>query len=121
VACWDARVARLNAAFADNELPLEAANIVSVVTLGYTVPSRYNWMFQFYLRAHGLALNWTGTGRLIFSHDYTDADFDAVIDAVVAAGHAMRRDGWWWMPVGQTNRRIGRQIGWEMLKARLAR
>ena len=29
-------------------------------------PSRYNWMLQFYLRAHGLALSWVGTGRLIF-------------------------------------------------------
>ena len=43
-------------------------------------PSRYNWMFQYYLRAEGLALSWVGTGRLIFSHDYTDADFEAVAD-----------------------------------------
>jgi hypothetical protein len=34
-------------------------------------PSRYNWMLQFYLRAEGLALSWVGTGRLIFSLNYT--------------------------------------------------
>jgi len=118
---WQARVARLNAALTANELPLAAAHIGSVVTLGYTAPSRYNWMFQFYLRAQGLALNWTGTGRLIFSHDYSEADFNAVIDAIVDAGHAMHRDGWWWHPAGQTNRRIGRQITGEMIRARLGR
>ena len=34
-------------------------------------PSRYNWMLQYYLRAEGLALSWVGTGRLIFSLNYT--------------------------------------------------
>ena len=32
---------------------------------------RYNWMLQYYLRSEGLALSWIGTGRLIFSLDYT--------------------------------------------------
>ena len=43
------------------------------------MPSRYNWMLQYYLRAEGLALSWVGTGRLIFSLNFTDADFDAVV------------------------------------------
>ena len=42
-------------------------------------------MLQYYLRAEGLALSWVGTGRLIFSLNYTDADFEAVLDRFVAA------------------------------------
>ena len=57
-------------------------------------------MFQYYLRAQGLALSWVGTARLIFSLNYSDADFAAVADRVVAAAEAMRRDGWWWQESG---------------------
>ena len=63
----------------------------SIWTVVYTQPSRYNWMLQYYLRAEGLALSWVGTGRLIFSLDYTDADFAAVADRFVAAARAMQR------------------------------
>ena len=40
-------------------------------------------MLQYYLRAEGLALSWIGTGRLIFSLNYTDADFEAVAERFV--------------------------------------
>ena len=58
------------------ELPVQVANMSSIWTVCYTRPSRYNWMLQYYLRAEGLALSWIGTGRLIFSLNYTEADFD---------------------------------------------
>ena len=64
---------------------MQVANLSSIWTVFYTQPSRYNWMLQFYLRAEGLALSWVGTGRLIFSLNYTQADFDAVADRFVAA------------------------------------
>ena len=32
-------------------------------------------MLQFYLRQQGLALSWVGTGRFIFSLNYTGDDF----------------------------------------------
>ena len=38
----------------------------------------------------GLALSWVGTGRLIFSLNYSDADFEAVADSFVAAARAMQ-------------------------------
>ena len=47
-------------------------------------------MFQYYLRAEGLALSWVGTGRFIFSLNYTDAEFAAVADRFVAAARAMQ-------------------------------
>jgi glutamate-1-semialdehyde 2,1-aminomutase len=78
-------------------------------------------MFQYYLRAEGLALSWVGTGRLIFSLNYTDADFDAVADRFVAAARAMEQDGWFWCPPGATNRTVKRAIFRETIAARFAR
>ncbi len=63
-------------------------------------------MLQYYLRAEGLALSWVGTGRLIFSLNYTDADFDAVAERFVAAAEKMKRDGWWWRDARSTNKNI---------------
>jgi glutamate-1-semialdehyde 2,1-aminomutase len=84
-------------------------------------PSRYNWMFQFYLRAEGLALSWIGTGRLIFSLNYTDADFAAVTDRFVAAAKAMRRDGFWWHDPLATNKSIKRRVLREIMARRFGR
>ena len=78
-------------------------------------------MFQYYLRAEGLALSWVGSGRLIFSHDYSDADFAAVADRFVSAARAMYADGWWWRLPETTNATIRRQILREALAARLDR
>jgi glutamate-1-semialdehyde 2,1-aminomutase len=99
-------------------LPVRVANMSSIWTVCYTQPSRYNWMLQYYLRAEGLALAWIGTGRLIFSLNYTDADFDAVADRFVAAAKAMNEDGWWWCDPAMTNRSIKRAIFKEMIAHR---
>jgi glutamate-1-semialdehyde 2,1-aminomutase len=86
----------------------------SIWTVLYTEPSRYNWMLQFYLRAHGLALSWVGTGRFIFSLNYSDADFEQVLQRFVAAAKDMQQDGWWWTDPTQTNKTIRRSILKEM-------
>ena len=117
---WNARAERLNARLEADELPVRVANMSSIWTVSYTKPSRYNWMLQYYLRAEGLALSWIGTGRLIFSLDYGDADFDAVADCFVAAARAMERDGWWWCDPAATNKSIRRGILKEMIAQRLA-
>jgi glutamate-1-semialdehyde 2,1-aminomutase len=78
-------------------------------------------MLQYYLRAEGLALSWIGTGRLIFSLNYTDDDFDAVADRFVAAVRAMKQDGWLWCPPEATNRTVKRAILREMIAARFGR
>src|SRR6476620_9029079 len=72
---WHARAAQLNDRLRAENLPVQVANLSTVWTVLYTEPARYNWMLQYYLRAEGLALSWVGTGRLIFSLNYTDADF----------------------------------------------
>jgi len=116
---WNARAARLNRTLEDAGLPVRVANLSSIWTVLYTRASRYNWLFQYYLRANGLALSWIGTGRLIFSFDYTDDDFAAVAERFVAAARDMERDGWWWSSPDATNRSIRRQILREMIRQRL--
>jgi glutamate-1-semialdehyde 2,1-aminomutase len=117
---WNARADALNRRLEEVALPVRVGNLSTVWTVSYTQPSRYNWMLQYYLRAEGLALSWVGTGRLIFSLNYTDADFAAVADRFVAACEAMRRDGWWWADKAATNKSIRRRILWEMLTRRRA-
>ncbi|MGA8194546.1 MAG: aminotransferase class III-fold pyridoxal phosphate-dependent enzyme [Acetobacteraceae bacterium] len=112
---WNKRAERLNRLLGEQDLPIRVANLSSIWTVCYTRPSRYNWMLQYYLRAEGLALSWVGTGRLIFSLNYSDADFDAVTDRFLAAARAMEQDGWWWTNVTTTNKSIRRQILREVL------
>jgi glutamate-1-semialdehyde 2,1-aminomutase len=67
-------------------------------------------MLQYYLRLHGLALSWVGTGRLIFSLNYSDADFEAVLQKFVLAAQQMQQEGWWWHSPELTNKTIRRRI-----------
>jgi glutamate-1-semialdehyde 2,1-aminomutase len=115
---WNARARLLNSHLAAAGLPVQVANLSSVWTVTYAEPSRYNWMLQYYLRLHGLALSWVGTGRLIFSLNYSDADFEAVASRFVAAASEMQADGWWWHDATLTNRTIRRSILREMLAHR---
>jgi len=115
---WNDRAASLNAALAGAGLPARVANLGSIWTVFYVRPGRFNWMLQYYLRAEGLALSWVGTGRLIFSLNYGDADIAAVGGRFVAAARAMAADGWWDGPADITNKGIRRQVLREMWAAR---
>jgi glutamate-1-semialdehyde 2,1-aminomutase len=118
-AIWDGRAHRLNARLQEAGVPVNIASMSSIWSVLYTKPARYNWMFQYYLRAEGLALSWIGSGRLIFSLNYTEADFEAVADRFVAAAQAMQADGWWWSDPTATNKSIRRGILREILAHRL--
>ena len=115
---WNRRAVALNARLQEADLPVQVANLSSIWTVLYARPSRYNWMFQYYLRAHGLALSWVGSGRLIFSLNYTDADFVAVADRFVAAATEMERDGWWWTKPSTTNKSVKRALLKEIIAHR---
>jgi glutamate-1-semialdehyde 2,1-aminomutase len=112
---WNGRAKQLNDMLSQQDLPVRVANLSSIWMVHYTEPSRYNWMLQFYLRAEGLALSWVGTGRFIFSLNYTDADFAEVAQRFVTAATKMKQDGWWWHDASLTNKSIRRQILKEMV------
>jgi glutamate-1-semialdehyde 2,1-aminomutase len=117
-ALWNTRARQLNDQLTAARLPLRVANMHSIWTILYTEPSRYNWMFQFYLRDQGLELSWVGSGRLIMSLNYSDDDFAAVMQRFLDAATQMAMDGWWWQSEHLTHRDIRRQLAAEMLRAR---
>lgn len=115
---WDRRVEYLNQRLKDESLPVRVAHLMSIWTILYTQPGRYSWMFQFYLRAEGISLSWVGSGRMILSHNFTDADYEKVVDCFVHAAIRMNQDGWWWRHPQQTNKSIKREMLKDMLVAR---
>jgi glutamate-1-semialdehyde 2,1-aminomutase len=115
---WNERARQLNEMLTGRDLPVRVSNMSSIWMVHYTEPSRYNWMLQYYLRAEGLALSWVGTGRLIFSLNYSDADFTEVAERLVAATDKMKQDAWWWHEASFTNKNIRRQVLKEMLTRR---
>jgi glutamate-1-semialdehyde 2,1-aminomutase len=117
---WQDRTTLMNKRLLAAGVPVQVAALSSIWTVIYTEPSRYNWMLQYYLRAAGIALSWVGTGRLIFSLDFSDEDFAAVVDRFVQACTDMQADGWWWNN-GATNRSIRRNVLTETIKARWRR
>jgi len=115
---WNRRASQLNHAMEVAGLPVRVANLSTIWTVTYTQPGCYHWLFQHYLRLQGLALSWVGTGRMIFSLNFSDADFEEVTRRFVAAGQAMQQDGWWWTDSAQTHKVIKRRILREMLAAK---
>jgi glutamate-1-semialdehyde 2,1-aminomutase len=118
---WNGRLAYMNEALRAASLPVQVAGLSTIWTVLYTEPSRYNWMFQFYLRHQGLALSWVGSGRMVFSLNYGDAEFEEVVRRFVAAAQAMRDSGWWHSGGTLSNKEIRRGLLREMLGRRLGR
>ena len=107
---WEQRLVYMNHQLDHHQLPIRFAGMQTIWSLIYLQPSRYNWMFQFYLRRQGIALSWVGTGRMIFSLNFTVNDFDALINAFVTACQEMQADGWWWQAPTLTSQGIKRQV-----------
>jgi glutamate-1-semialdehyde 2,1-aminomutase len=118
---WGERMSRVNQTLQANGMPIHFKGLPTVWTLVFDVPSRYNWMFQYYLRKHGLALSWVGTGRWIFNFSYTDAEFDQVVQALLAACQEMTEGGWWAVRPGTTRASVQRQLALQMLTQMLRR
>ena len=117
---WPQREALMNSRLAQAGAPIRVAAMSSVWTVLYTQPGCYNWLFQHYLRLEGIALSWVGTGRIIFSLNYSDADFEEVCVRFVRAWASMQADGWFWTDPATTNKRIKRRVLREMLAAKFS-
>lgn len=117
-AIWNQRVKAFNQALEAEELPIKISNMHSVLSVLFTQASRYNWVFQFYLRNAGLELSWIGSGRMIMSFDFTDEDFKQVMKCFINAARDMEDDGWWWESHKLTNKNIKRQFLVDMLSAK---
>jgi glutamate-1-semialdehyde 2,1-aminomutase len=117
---WNARAQRFNQELKDHGLPIQVANMSSVWTVLIQSETRYNWLLQYYLRREGIALSWVGTGRMIFSLNFTDEDFENLSKRFISAAQKMTEDGWFWKPQAQTNKSIKREMLMEMLKVRFA-
>ena len=118
---WDQRAQAFNTQFESNDIPLRVAHLSTVWTFLFPIPSRYNWMLQFYLHSEGIHLSWAGSGRLVFSLDYDDRHFTEVTERVVRAAQKMKADGWWWTNGRQSNFSIKRSILSELIHERLAK
>ena len=115
---WQARLQRFNDGLQHAGVPVRVAGLSSIWTVNFTVPSRYHWMLQFYLREQGLALSWVGTGRMVFSLNYSGQEMAEVLRRCVLACQQMSADGWWSTPTGTTARDLQRGVLKEMWRAR---
>lgn len=113
---WHARMMQVNHALKMAGHPLEFAGIETVWTMLYHVPSRYNWMLQFYLRQNGIALSWVGTGRFVFNLSLSDSEFEVFVKALLTACQQMKADGWWWTLPSVNPQRIQRSLVLELLR-----
>jgi len=112
---WNQHANKFNTRFAVEGLPLRVHNLSSIWTLCYTQPSRYNWLLQYYLHAHGIALSWVGTGRIVWSLNYSAEDVEAVLTRFVAAARQMQDDGFFWTDPALTNAAIQRQVARDVI------
>ena len=112
---WTHRVETLNAALEHIDAPIRVVGLSSIWTVVYTAPSRYAWLFQYYLRTEGLSLSWVGSGRLIFQHDLDDATFESVCSRFTRAAGRMLADGWFESTLDR--RDMNRQIAKEVVRA----
>ena len=108
--CGTAARRRLNERLRAAQLPVQVSNLSSIWTHRLPAAVAVQLDVPVLPARAGLALSWVGTGRLIFSLNYTDADFAAVADRIVSAAAAMRRDGWWWHDADLTNQAIRRRV-----------
>jgi len=94
----DAFVGEANGAFKKRGYPLELSSWFSVWSMMFTTPGRYHWMLQYYMRDAGVALSWVGTGRCLFSLDWTDENYAELLRRMLVACEQMQAGGWWEAP-----------------------
>ena len=111
---FDEFAASTNEALALAGMPLKITNLATVFTFEFTCPSRYHWMFQYYLRDQGVNLAWVGTGRCIVSLDFTKEHYKKLQDRIMAAAKRMAADGFWSAEIVSSNARQAARMAKEL-------
>jgi glutamate-1-semialdehyde 2,1-aminomutase len=84
-----------NALFLKENIPLTLTSYSTVWTMIFTIPGRYHWMLQYYMKDEGINLSWVGTGRCNFSLDFTDKHMSDTQERMLRACKRMKEGGWW--------------------------
>jgi len=113
----DTFIATANKTFKEQGYPLEFSSWFSVWSMMFTAPGRYHWMFQYYLRDAGVALSWVGTGRCLFSLDWTQAHYDELLKRILVACEEMKKGGWWEAPRVNVKQQIGLEFAVAIAKS----
>jgi glutamate-1-semialdehyde 2,1-aminomutase len=108
--CIDGFIVKANKTFAEKGYPLELANWFSVWSIMFTKPGRFHWMFQYYLKDAGVNMSWVGTGRLLFSLEWQQSDYDRLLEKMLVASEAMHKGGWWVPPVANIKQCLGLEL-----------
>ena len=92
-----------NRTLTEARLPVRIVNLATIWTVQFTLPSRYNWLLQYYLRAEGVNLSWVGTGRCLASLDFDETHYQTLTDRLRRAAMRMTEDKWWLTDEEQPN------------------
>ncbi|CAJ1332972.1 unnamed protein product [Effrenium voratum] len=112
----DAFIKKANSSFQEKGYPVQLTNWFSVWSILYTKPGRYHWLFQYFLKDAGVNLSWVGTGRLLFSLEWKKADYDRLLERLLAASEQMQQGGWWEEPKANIKAKLGVEIGSAVFK-----
>ncbi len=107
---WNRRAQALNERLSAEDLPVRVANLVSVWTVCYTAPSRYNWMFQ-YSPACRRPVAQLGRDRPSdLQPRLHGRRHRGRLRSFLSAARAMREDGWWWHRPEMTDRALKKEM-----------
>jgi len=88
-------VGTCNSTLEKADLPIRVAAHRTTWCVCYHQPSIYNFLFMYYLREEGLQMAWVGTGKMLFTIEFSEADLKKLTDILVKAAKAFKADGWW--------------------------
>jgi len=91
----DKWVVACNGTLEKQDLPIRVAAYRTTWCVCYQQHSPFNFMFMYYLRDAGLQMAWVGTGKMLFTLEFSDGDLKKLTDILVKAAKAFQEDGWW--------------------------
>jgi len=85
----------INKQFIENNIPVVVRTVAGYINIVYTMPSRYNWVYTYYLTEAGMEYSFFGF-RQQSNLGYTSKEFTDMRSKMMNAAIKCRDDGWWW-------------------------